>query len=62
VAPEEQDRRNRKIMDAVNETGQAFLSHTVLRGRFCLRLAVGNLRTTRDHVARTWELIQETLG
>ena len=60
-APEEKDRLNRRIMDAVNETGKAFLSHTVLEGRFCLRLALGNLRTTKEHLIRTWELIQGAL-
>ncbi len=56
---EEQDRWNREIMDGVNRTGEAFLSHTVLNGRFCLRMALGNLRTERRHLARCWELLLE---
>jgi aromatic-L-amino-acid decarboxylase len=62
VDSQQVDGLNRQIMDAVNETGEAFLSHTVLEGRFCLRIALGNLRTTRDHVLRTWQLLQETAG
>jgi aromatic-L-amino-acid decarboxylase len=43
----------------VNDTGEVFLSHTRLRGRFVLRLAIGHIRTTRDHVRRAWELLVE---
>jgi aromatic-L-amino-acid/L-tryptophan decarboxylase len=50
---------NERIMSAVNATGEAFLSHTKLDGRYTLRLAVGNLRTTEEHVARAWQLLQE---
>jgi aromatic-L-amino-acid decarboxylase len=56
--PEDQDRWNAEIMDRVNATGEAFISHTVLTGRFCLRLALGNLRTRWDHLERSWELIR----
>jgi len=52
------DEPNRAIMDAVNATGKAFLSHTVLNGRFVLRLAIGNIRTTRDDLRLTWELVK----
>ncbi len=57
--PEEADRFNERLLEAVNATGQAYLSHTVLRGRYVLRLAVGNLRTELRHVRRCWELLQE---
>jgi aromatic-L-amino-acid decarboxylase len=45
-------------MDAVNRTGEVFLSHTRLNGRFTIRLAVGNLRTEARHVERAWELLR----
>ncbi len=57
--PEDQDRWNAEIMDRVNATGEAFISHTVLNGRYCLRLALGNLRTRWDHLERSWSLIRE---
>jgi aromatic-L-amino-acid decarboxylase len=50
---------NEQIMHAVNATGEAFLSHTKLDGRFTLRLAVGNIRTTEAHVARAWQLLRD---
>jgi len=52
------DDLNQRLMAAVNATGEVFLSHTRLRDRFTLRLAVGNLRTEERHVARAWELLQ----
>ena len=53
-----EDRRNAEMMEAVNATGEAYLSHTKLKGRTVLRLAVGNLRTEERHVRRAWERIQ----
>lgn len=54
------DELNMSIMDEVNRGGEAFLSHTRLRGRIALRLAVGNLRTGREHVEKTWEILRDT--
>jgi len=59
AAAEEEDRRNQAVMDAVNATGEAYLSHTKLSGRTILRLAVGNVRTEERHVRRAWELLRE---
>jgi aromatic-L-amino-acid decarboxylase len=48
---------NQRLMDAVNATGEIYISHTRLRGSFTLRLAIGNIRTTAAHVTRAWELL-----
>jgi len=53
------DRLNQTLMDAVNATGEAYLSHTKLHGRMALRLAIGNLRTERRHIERCWALLRE---
>jgi aromatic-L-amino-acid decarboxylase len=53
------ERLNQQLLDRVNASGEVFLSHTKLGGRFVLRLAVGNLRTTDAHVRRAWELLAE---
>jgi aromatic-L-amino-acid decarboxylase len=53
------DAQNAAIIDAVNRTGDVFLSHTRLDGRFTIRVSVGNLRTERRHVERAWELLRE---
>jgi aromatic-L-amino-acid decarboxylase len=49
---------NARILTEVNATGEVFLSHTKLDGRYVLRLAVGNIRTEERHVRRAWELLE----
>jgi aromatic-L-amino-acid/L-tryptophan decarboxylase len=51
------DDENEALMERVNSTGEAYLSHTKLDERFVLRLAIGNARTTEADVARAWELL-----
>jgi aromatic-L-amino-acid decarboxylase len=58
LADEGVDELNARIMDAVNRTGEVFLSHTRLNGRFTIRVAIGNLRTEERHVARAWQLLR----
>jgi aromatic-L-amino-acid decarboxylase len=62
VPPAEADRRNLEAMDAVNRTGEAYLSHTVLGGRTILRLAIGNLHTEERHVRRAFDLLREAVS
>jgi aromatic-L-amino-acid decarboxylase len=52
------DDLNTRLMDAVNRTGEVFLSHTRLDGRFTIRLSIGNVRTEPRHVERAWELLR----
>jgi aromatic-L-amino-acid decarboxylase len=52
------DDENRALLDRVNSAGDAFISGTVLNGKFTLRLAIGNQATTAAHVERAWELIR----
>ena len=52
------DKENQALLEQVNASGEVFLSHTVLHGNYCLRLAIGNMGTTRDHVQRAWDLIK----
>jgi aromatic-L-amino-acid decarboxylase len=54
------DQENRELLERINASGRAFLSGTVLRGRFVLRLAIGNVATTMEDVWETWELIQRS--
>jgi aromatic-L-amino-acid/L-tryptophan decarboxylase len=55
----ELDTRNAAIMDAVNRTGEVFLSHTRLGDRFTIRMSIGNLRTEPRNVERAWALLRE---
>jgi aromatic-L-amino-acid decarboxylase len=56
------DAANRRLMDAVNASGIAFLSHTVLNGQFVLRLAIGNIKVTREDIELTWKALQDLAG
>ncbi len=52
-------RLNSAIIDHVNADGRAFISHTDLGGRYAVRVAIGNLATTAEHVDTAWELMRE---
>jgi aromatic-L-amino-acid decarboxylase len=51
------DDDNARVLDAVNASGDVFLSHTKLDSRYVLRLAIGNLQTAESHVRRAWDLL-----
>lgn len=53
------DELNARVLKTVNASGEVFLSHTRIDGRYALRLAVGHIRTRERHVARAWELLQD---
>jgi aromatic-L-amino-acid decarboxylase len=55
----ELEKLNARILESINATGEIFLSHTKVRDRYSLRLAIGNLQTTRDDVALAWRLLRE---
>jgi aromatic-L-amino-acid decarboxylase len=50
--------RNEAILEGVNRSGRIFLSHTSLRGRYAIRVSIGNPRTTIDHVRLCWDLLR----
>ena len=49
---------NERLMNAVNHTGKAFLSHTKLHGNYVLRMAIGNIRTEPQHINAICDLLQ----
>jgi aromatic-L-amino-acid decarboxylase len=51
------DEENEAIVERANRSGEIFLSHTRLDGRYVLRLAIGNARTTEEDVRRAWEVL-----
>lgn len=50
---------NKTLMDSLNNTGETFISHTVLNGKFTLRICVAGLRTEERHVDEVLELLQK---
>ncbi|MBV9181339.1 MAG: aspartate aminotransferase family protein [Acidobacteria bacterium] len=53
------DDENQQLMDALNRSGDLYLTHTKLNGRFTLRLSVGQTNTSEQHVQRAWRHIAE---
>jgi aromatic-L-amino-acid/L-tryptophan decarboxylase len=49
---------NEAILERANRSGEIFISHTKLDGRYVMRLAIGNARTTEDDVRRAWEVLR----
>jgi aromatic-L-amino-acid decarboxylase len=52
---------NERMMNHVNTAGRFFLSHTKLHSQFTMRVAIGNLRTTEQHMRELWNILQDTL-
>ena len=52
---------NRLIVKSVNATGRAFLTHTVLNQNTAMRIAIGNVLTTEQHLAAVFSLIRQEL-
>ncbi|MGH2442028.1 MAG: pyridoxal phosphate-dependent decarboxylase family protein [Chloroflexota bacterium] len=59
VSPGERNELNVAIEDALNGSGIAFISHTILHGEVTLRLAIGHLLTEERHLRQTWTFLQE---
>jgi aromatic-L-amino-acid decarboxylase len=51
------DAVNQAIMDRVNGSGRAYLTHTRLEDRLTLRLSIGQTQTQRRHVEEVWQLL-----
>ena len=52
------DERNRALLERVNATGEMFISHAVLGGRYVLRLAVGQMNTSIEDVELAWSVLR----
>ncbi len=54
------DAINEAIMNAVNESGDLYLTHTKLNDRFTLRMSIGQSGTELRHVENAWRRLRET--
>ena len=52
------DAENERLLARVNATGELFVSHTRVRDRYVLRLAIGNFRTTEEDVRLAWDVLR----
>jgi aromatic-L-amino-acid decarboxylase len=53
------DDANQQLMDALNRSGDLYLTHTRLQDRLTLRFSIGQANTTARHVEKAWRRIQE---
>ena len=51
---------NKTLMDRLNATGKLFLTHTVLGGKFTLRMVIGQRTTAERHVRQAWDIVRST--
>jgi len=51
---------NEKLNHQLNDSGKIYLSHTVLNGKYTLRMVTAQTNVTLDHVKNAWELILTT--
>lgn len=50
---------NKDLLAKINDSGELFLSHTILNGKFTIRITISGLRTEQRHVQEAWELIDK---
>ena len=51
---------NEKLNHKLNDSGKIYLSHTVLNGKYTLRMVTAQTNVTLEHVEKAWELIKQT--
>jgi len=51
---------NAQFIEAINQTGKIFISHTKLNGKFTLRFVVGQTNTEHHHIEKAWQIIKDT--
>jgi aromatic-L-amino-acid decarboxylase len=51
---------NRKLLETINNQGKMYFTHTIVNGRYTLRMCIGQSNTTETHVRQAWKTIQET--
>lgn len=51
---------NEKLNHLLNDSGKLYLSHTVLNGKYTLRMVTAQTNVTLEHVEKAWEMIKKT--
>lgn len=51
---------NKKLLETINGTGKMYFTHTVIKGKYVLRMCIGQTNTREEHVRDAWKTIQKT--
>lgn len=54
------DQATEALLRAVNDTGEAYLTHTRLDGRYVVRCSIGQTHTEARHVDALWALVERS--
>jgi aromatic-L-amino-acid decarboxylase len=57
---EQINRINEKLNHALNDSGKIYLTHTILKNKYTLRMVTAQTNVTQEHVTKAWELIKKT--
>ena len=60
--PQELDVLNERFLKLLNKTGEVYLTHTRLNGRFTIRVVLGNTHIGEEHVQRLREVMNKTIN
>jgi aromatic-L-amino-acid decarboxylase len=55
----ELNRLNARLLESINQSGKIFLTHTSLKGKYVLRMVIGQRTTEEHHVRNAWNIITE---
>jgi aromatic-L-amino-acid decarboxylase len=58
--PDVDEEATRELLAAVNASGLAFLTHTIVDSRYAIRVAIGGVATGRQHLDALWSQLRET--
>jgi len=50
---------NNNLNHALNDSGRIYLSHTIINGKYSLRMVTGQTNVTFEHVEKAWKFILE---
>ncbi|HEY6207197.1 MAG TPA: pyridoxal-dependent decarboxylase [Chthoniobacterales bacterium] len=53
------DNLNTKMVERINTSGRGYITQTKLRGQTVMRIGLGNVLTTEQHLRNVWELVQQ---
>lgn len=51
---------NKRLNDQINQSGEAYLTHTSIKGEYVLRAVFGQTNLGRRHVESLWNLLEST--